>query len=158
MKQRAIKIIRPALDLTKRRFEGKKHGITYIGTWYRDGKDVQPCLVLLHGSRPIVSGRTIPCIITLDAAWRWSFHGELGDPEHCGRITREWLADGILPGNPQSHDDCLNVFDVVNTRLPDLIAMPPFPPGGGEKQVIGDIIITNRQTREVTEREMIQDV
>ena len=80
----------------------------------------------------------------------------MGDPEHCGSLAAEWLAEGLLPGNPHSASDKMNVLDVVNSRLSDLIAMPPAPKG--ETQVFGDIIITNRQTGDVTERSMIQDV
>jgi hypothetical protein len=149
-------IHRPAIDLRKRAFEGSKHGIVFIGTWLRDGNHTQPCLVLLHGLRPIARGRTIPCIIALDSAWKWAAHSGVGDPEHCGRLSSEWIADGLLPGNPHSAADKMAVLDVVNSRLSDLIAMPPAPKG--ERQVFGDIIITNRLTGDVTERSMIQDV
>ena len=155
MKRRVITHVeRPAIDLRRRAFERRKHGIVIIGTWYREGNRTQPCLVLLHGSRPIRRGRTIPVIIPLDQAWRWAAHADVGDPVHCGRVAREWLADGLLPGDGAI--GALNILDAINDNLTDLIRMPPAPKG--ETQVLGDVIITNRLTGEVTEREMKQDV
>ena len=147
-------IERPAIDLRRRHFERRKHGIIVIGTWLRDGNSTQPCLVLLHGSRPIARGRTIPVIIPLESAWRWAAHSEIGDPLHARRKANEWLADGLLPGTGAM--GAVHILDAINDSLPDLIAMPPAPKG--EVQTFGDIIITNRSTGEVTEREMKQDV
>ena len=147
-------IERPAIDLRRRAFERSKHGIVVIGTWLRDGNRTQPCLVLLHGSRPISRGRTIPVIIPLESAWKWAAHVDVGDPEHCRKMANEWLGDGLLPGSGVS--GALNILDVINDNLTDLIRMPPAP--RGEVQSLGDLIITNRETGEVTEREMIQDV
>lgn len=151
---------RPAIDLTKRHFEGSKHGIVYVGTWLNDPASLtrsQPCLVLLHGSRPISAGRTVPCIIALDQAWRWAAHGDVGDPEHCGRIVADWLRAGYLPGDVTNPNDRLRVLDVVNTRLPDLINMPPKPKG--DTAAIGEAVQIDRQTgRIISEREIHTDV
>lgn len=147
-------IERPALDLRKRLFERRKHGIIIIGTWLRDGNHTQPCLVLLHGSRPVARGKTIPCIIPLESAWKWAAHIDVGDPEHCRKMANEWMDDGLLPGSGAA--GAVNILDAVNDNLTDLIRMPPAP--RGEVQTLGEVIITNRQTGEVTEREMKQDV
>jgi len=147
-------IERPAIDLRRRHFERRKHGMIIIGTWLRDGNRQQPCLVLLHGARPVARGRTIPVIIPLESAWRWAAHGDVGDPAHCSEMALEWMGDGLLPGNGTRGAVC--ILDAINESLPDLIAMPPAP--RGEVQTLGDLIITNRQTGEVTEREMKQDV
>lgn len=145
---------RPAIDLRRRYFARSKHGIVIIGTWLRDGNRTQPCLVLLHASRPIARGRTIPVIIPLESAWKWAAHGDIGDPAHASKMALEWMHDGILPGSGTK--GALAILDAINESLPDLIAMPPAP--RGEVQTLGDMIITNRTTGEVTEREMKQDV
>lgn len=148
---------RPAIDLRHRHFEGKKHGILFVGTWLNDKNRSQPCLVLLHGSRPIAAGRTMPCIIAMDQAWRWAAHNSVGDPEHCGRLVHDWLAKGYLPGSPMSARDKLAVLDVVNERLPDLIAMPPRP--RGDTAAIGEMVAIDRETgRILMERELKTDV
>lgn len=148
---------RPAIDLKRRHFEGSKHGIIYVGTWLNDPKSrnrSQPCLVLLHGSRAIAQGRTVPCIIALDQAWRWAAHGDVGDPEHCGRIVHEWLEKGYLPGSPHSAKDKIRVLDVINERLPDLICIPPQPKADASP-AIGEIIAIDRSTGRVIREQEI---
>lgn len=147
-------IERPAIDLRRRMFERRKHGIVIIGTWLRDGNHTQPCLVLLHGSRPIARGRTIPCIIAMDAAWKWAAHVDVGDPEHCRKMADEWMRDGLLPGDGVT--GAVHILDAVNDSLRDLYAMPPAPKG--EVQLLGELIMTNTKTGEVIEREMKQNV
>ena len=155
-KPKIFDIEHPALDLRYRHFERRKHGIIIIGSWLRDGNRQQPCIVLLHGSRPIARGRTIPVIIAMDAAWRWAAHSDVGDPEHCGKLARRWIAEGLLPGTSNNARDMLNILDAINDSLPDLYAMPPAPKG--EQAVIGELIIINRDTGEVVERELKQNV
>lgn len=119
---------RPALDLRYRHFERQKHGMHIIGAWLRDETgDYDPCIVLLHASRPIVPGRTTPCIIPLREAWRWAAHGDVGDPSHVARVVNDWIASGALPGNVWIKRDRLAVLDAVNENLPDLFTMPPRP-------------------------------
>lgn len=153
-------IDKPAIDLRYRHFESKRHNINIIGTWLYDDADrsSQPCLVLLHGLRPIAKNRTMPCIIALDQAWRWAMHGGVGDPEHCGRTVSDWLNRGYLPGSATNKKDLLRVLDVVNSRLTDLINMPPAPTGDSSA-AIGDMVALDRKTGLVlTEREIIHDV
>ena len=145
-------LIRPALNLTQRHFERTKQGIICIGTWLTDNEErgrTEPCLVLLHGSRPVAAGRTIPIVIPLREAWRYACAEDksVGDPIHAGLRINEWLGEGLLPGdayNPRSH---FAVLDAINDCLRDLMAMPPKPIT--ESYAIGDITITDRETGKV---------
>ncbi|RMC33752.1 hypothetical protein [Paracoccus alkanivorans] len=117
----------PALDLSETHFEHVSNGIRVIGTWLMDEetKQAQPCLVLLHALRPVRPGRTIPCIVALDQAWRWT--REKGEPEHVARQIAKWLTSGALPGHPANKRDVFAVMDAVQSRLHDLFKMPPLP-------------------------------
>lgn len=142
-------LIRPALNLTMRHFERTKHGIVCIGTWLTRDDDrgrTEPCLVLLHGSRPIAAGRTVPVVIPLSEGWRYAVAEDrsVGDPEHAGIRINEWLAEGLLPGNVHNPKDHIRVLDAINDCLRDLIHMPPKPKT--ESYAIGDITITDRLT------------
>lgn len=147
----------PALDLKKRHFEVTKNGIIVIGTWLREGRrKFEPCLVLLHAGRPIQAGRTVPIVIKLADAWKWALHGDVGDPAHCVRSIMGWLHAELLPGNPASKRDHIQIMEVINSRLTDLIAMPPMPVG--DRHTIADVIMTNKHTGATTEREVTFDV
>lgn len=152
----------PALDLRRRHFEGSRNGIVVVGSWIRtdDSPIPQPCLVLLHPTRPIAKGRTIPVVIPLGEAWRWAAHGDVGDPEHCGARTFQWLAEGLLPGNPHSARDRMRILDTINHYLPDLLAMPPAPAAERPRKApsFGEITITNKATGETRQREVTRDV
>lgn len=150
---------RPAIDLSKRHFEGERNGIVYIGTWLNDTDHPtrsEPCLVLLHAARPVKAGRTVPIIIPLSECWRWAAHGDVGDPEHCADQIAAWLRAGYLPGDPSSLRDMLGVMDLINSRLPDLISMPPKPAGDMRNAAaIGEIRAIDRETgRVITEQEV----
>lgn len=150
-------IERPAIDLRYQHFKSEKHGITIIGTWLNDGNDSQPCMVLLHSGRDVRPGKTVPCIIALDQAWRWAFHGEVGDPAHCARLVATWIGTGALPGSVWNQKDRMQVADAVNSRLPDLLAMPPRPRIG--TLIIGEASITEKDSGKVIDqREVVNDV
>lgn len=146
-----------ALDLRKRQFEAVHKGILVIGTWLRTGtRDWEPCLVLVQAHRPIRRGRTVPVVIKLSDAWRWAMHGEVGDPAHCVKSIIEWLHYGFLPGNPASKADLIIVMEAINSRLPDLIAMPPRPVG--DLETVAEMTVKNRETGEIIEeREVKRD-
>ena len=156
-------LIRPALDLSKREFERVHRGILCFGTWYTDndnrGKS-EPCLVLLDPSKSLLPGpdRAIPVIIPLSEAWRYAVSDDksVGDPRHAGIMINEWLGGGILPGNPHNPRDHIAILSAINDCLRDLIHMPPKPKG--EKFVIGDVIMTDRNTGKTTEKEVATDV
>lgn len=148
---------RPAIDLHQRHFEGSRGGIIYIGTWLWQGRSSDPCLVLLHGARPVRKGRTVPVIIPLAEAWRWAMHGDVGDPAHCAQSVQEWLTAGLLPGHPMASRDKLQVMSLINDLLPDLINMPPAPRREASRSV-GEVYKTDMQTGEVEIREVKANV
>lgn len=140
---------RPVIDLNHRHFEHRHGNILVIGTWFMDPetKRSQPCLVLLDASRRITHG--IPAIITLDVAWKWTV--EIGDEKHVARTIRGWIAEGILPGNPHHGRDVWAVFDAVQSRLRDMMMMPPMPAAPAAKygtppEVVGDLVIKDQRT------------
>lgn len=155
-------LIRPAINLRMRHFERRKHGIICIGTWLTHDADrgrTEPCLVLLHGNRPIARGRTIPVIIPLSEAWRYAVSDDksLGDPVHAGLRINEWLGDSLLPGNPYDPKAHVAVLDAINDCLRDLIHMPPKP--RTDTRAIADITIRDRLTgKTLHEGEMTSDV
>lgn len=155
-------LVRPAINLAHRHFERRRHGIIVIGTWLTDGNRTQPCMVLLHGSRPIAAGRTVPVIIPLAEGWRYAVTqerggGTIGDPDHASASINEWLMKGLLPGNPWNPRDHLKVLDAINENLRDLLAMPPKPRFGD--YAVGDIVIKDRATGKVIgEKEITNDV
>ena len=155
-------LIRPALNLTQRAFTRTKYGIVCIGTWLTHDDDrgrTEPCLVLLHGSRPIAAGRTIPIVIPMSEAWRYACaeNKSIGDPLHAGLRINEWLGEGLLPGDPFQPRAHFEVLDAINDCLRDLFAMPPKPIT--ESYAIGDITIMDRHTgKVVAEQEVTNDV
>lgn len=157
-KRKLRPIARATLDLNKRAWEANVNGHIVVGTWVRtEGRNWQPCMVLLHGSRPICRGKTVPCVIPLNESWRWAMHGDVGDPAHVVARVMEWLACGYLAGDPTSKRDYLAVVDAVNKRLPDLIAMPPRPKG--DLDVIGEVTALNKVTGEIMfQTEVTNDV
>lgn len=83
-------------------------------------------------------------------------HGEVGDPAHCVARIIEWTHDGLLPGSPTSKPDHITIMEAINSRLPDLIAMPPRPPG--DVETVADMIVMNHITGEIIEeREVKRD-
>lgn len=78
---------------------------------------------------------------------------ELGVPEHVVRIIDEWLSSGALPGQPFNKHDRWAVFDAVQSRLRDLLTMPPLPVTvafkHGAAPAVGDLIITERESGKV---------
>lgn len=151
---RNLIMIPPAIDLSRRHFQVDLHGIRVIGTWFREGRNrSEPCMVLLDPNAKRRTGRRpVPVVIKLSESWRWAVHGEVGDPAHCVAQICDWLAMGILPGNPANKRDYMAVLDAINQRLPDLIAMPPAPFEKG--QVFGDLIATSRESGKKIESEV----
>ncbi|MDB6178995.1 hypothetical protein PAF17_16000 [Paracoccus sp. Z330] len=124
---------RPVLDLELRDFETTINGIHVIGTWFMDEETrrSQPCLVLMDATRRTKRGRVIPCVITLDQAWRWA--PDIGEPEHCWPIIRDWIKRGALPGSAANDRDLWAVLGAVHSRLRDMMMMPPIPAKGAIK-------------------------
>lgn len=155
-------LIRPAINLAHRHFERTKHGIVCIGTWLThvdEGGRTEPCLVLLHGMRPIAAGRTIPIIIPLSESWRYAMPEDrsVGDPIHAGLRINEWLAEGLLPGSVHNPRDHLKALDAINDCLRDLVHMPPKPVT--DSYAIGDAVVTDHATgKTIAEQELRNDV
>lgn len=143
----------PALNLNQRHFEANKNGIIVIGTWLREGRRTfEPCLVLLHAGRPVQAGHTVPIVIKQTDAWKWALHGEVGDPAHCVASIIKWLHLELLPGDPANKRDHIRIMEAVNSRLTDLIAMPPKPKG--DQHIVADAIMTNTTTGATIEHEV----
>jgi len=150
-------LVQPVLDLNKRHFEAPINGLIVVGSWLRiNRRHWEPCLVLLHGMRPIKAGKTVPIIIQLKDAWRWAMHGDVGDPAHCVGQIITWLAEGLLPGSPGNKADHMRIMDAINRRLPDLIAMPPRPKG--DEYAVAEVTMLDKTTGEViSQREIKYD-
>jgi hypothetical protein len=147
--RRILELDPPQLDLRKHQFWDQKHGMHIVGSWWlprESRKRFTPCLALLPTNRPIRAGRSKPVVIFLADAWKWAMHSDVGDPEHCVERCKEWTAEGLLPGDPHNKASHMRIVDAINSRLPDLIAMPPMPPMMGQSFTLGEVTITDKNT------------
>ena len=140
---------KPVLDLRYRAFDHLCGAIRVIGSWYMDPetRSSQPCLVLIDATKPFRAGRVIPCIIPLSDMWKWT--QEMGDGAHIARNIYDWLHSGALPGHQDNKSDAFRVMDAVQSRLRDLVTMPPMPPEAAIKHSavpVGEVEIIDRQT------------
>lgn len=144
---------RPVIDLSQVAFEHTCRGILILGTWFMDPetRQSQPCLALLDARRKVRRGYTIPCIIPLDQAWIWT--REIGDHAHVARTIAEWVSIGALPGSVTNQNDFHAVLDAIQSRLRDLLTMPPLPVSAaikhGAAPAVGDLVITERTSGKV---------
>jgi hypothetical protein len=104
------------LDLSKRLWSTSRYGLTVIGTWVRLGGRWRPCMAILRENRPEFQ----PCVVPLDNAWQWS--DAVGDP--VPRAVAMLPRLGVDPTNP---DNVHKLVSLVNSRMRDLVAMPPRP-------------------------------
>ena len=82
------------------------------------------------------SGQMRPCAIPLEDAWHWS--DVLGDPDHYA--ARLLLVLGVNPSPDNRH----KLISLVNSRMQDLIEMPPRPADAEEHAApVADIAIKN---------------
>lgn len=140
---------RPVLDLSMRHFDHKIRGIRVIGTWLTSGSR-EPVLVLVPSNKSLE--KTIPCIITLTNAWKWT--EDIGDM-FWAAIT----AAGFAPAlglNPIIAADIDRILDVVRNRLSDLLAMPPSPPR--PRNIAGDVTLIDNNTGSVIQKDIYDDV
>ncbi len=141
---------RPILDLSIRHFERKTGPFLLVGTWLKKGRR-EPCLVILPRFHKIENA--VPCVVPLSSAWRWS--EEYGD-ELWAAITAVAFAR-VLPGlNHLKVSDVNKVLDAVRGSLGDLANMPPAPVT--KRKIAGDLKFTNRETGEVTQKDILDDV
>ncbi len=144
---------RGVIDLAHSKFEHVVHGIRVIGTWLTI-ENREPCLALVDASKPLRGADTIVCLVPLSSAWKWTT--EFGDARHTARHCFTWIASGALPGNAQNPKDCRKVFDAVQSRLTDLIHMPPAPIR--RREIAGDVTFHNHRTGAVIQRDIHDDV
>ncbi|WP_408592045.1 hypothetical protein ACIPCF_07985 [Paracoccus marcusii] len=147
----------PALDLSLSAFDRNVGPVRVVGSWWLDQSGMRmpkPCLVLLHPLRRVRAGRTVPVVIHLDDAWKWSpdtmdpLPGELrtdGGPTWASKTVRGWIQEGLLPGNPSNPGDRLRIYDAIVDSLRDLIHMPPLPPRAS-KLILAEVEIVNSNT------------
>lgn len=140
---------RPVIDLSIRHFERRTGPFTLIGTWLKT-ETREPCLVILPRFRKIE--QSVPCIIPLSSAWRWS--EEYGDPLWAA-LTAIGFAKVMPSLDPLKVSDVNKVLDAVRGCLGDLAAMPPSV---FERKIAGDMKFTNRETGEVTQKDIFDDV
>ncbi len=112
----------PALDLTQRFFTQRTRGLEVIGSWVlaRDGRTMEPCLVLLPEVRRVGQPIT-PCLITASEAWKWA-DAPLGDPDTAVGIAMAYAI--YLGKNPDRTRDVIDIYEAVQSRLDDLHMAP----------------------------------
>lgn len=145
---------RPVFDLTKIHASSVSHGIRVVLGWFwdQDEREYEPCIALMKLRPPVV-----PCIIPLSSAWRWALHDNTGDPAHVAKTVFNWIYDGALPGNPHAPVDAMAVLNAVDSRLRDLVMMPPRPPG--DIVTVADIEVRDHDTGKIiNETEVKHDV
>lgn len=150
---------RPILDLTKVRAAHIHHGIHVILTWYWHERvnDHRPCIVLADASRPLRQGATVAVIIPEKEAWRWALHDGVGDPMHCVQSADEWMGQGLLPGTPGNKMDRLRILNAIDSRLRDLVLMPPRPAGDTISLATAQVV-DHESGRVIHEEEVTTDV
>ena len=142
---------RPVLDMEHYDFQHTVGNITLTGTWYidPDTNRSQPCLVLTDATKRLAAYKVVPYITPLNKAWEWTM--EFGDPEVIWPKIRELVKEGILPGNPHNDRDLWMIFGAIQTRLRDMMAMPPMPAAPAAKykappETFGELVITDADT------------
>jgi hypothetical protein len=82
-------------------------------------------------------GHTPPCVIPLENAWHWS---ETLGPNPDILAARMLLVLGVNPSEDNRH----KLIDLVNSRLHDLVVMPPRPADAEEHAApLADFTIKN---------------
>lgn len=154
-------LLRPALDLSIYHSQRICHGIRVTLTWLFEGNKHAPCMVLTPASSLPMPGVVKPVVIPFREAWRYAMTKQdggdtIGDPEWVGLAINDWLGNGYLPGNRHNPRDHFAVLDAINENLRDLMMMPPRRPT--RREVIGDAIITNRDTGKVEIKEVANEL
>jgi hypothetical protein len=154
-------LISIALDLNQYHFQRIKRGIRVTGTWLFEDRTHAPCLVLTDANALPIPGTVTPIVIRMRDAWKYAVSKDaggdtIGDPVHVGTSINEWLAKGLLPGNPYNPKDHFAILDAINDNIRDLYAMPPRRPT--TRRVVGEITTTNRDTGETKTTEVANHV
>jgi hypothetical protein len=123
------------LDLDKRLWAVTRYGLVASGTWVKIDGRWRPCMAITRAS-----GAPRPCVIPLEDAWRWS--ETIGSPAQPA--VNMLLKLGIDPLNP---DNVFKLVSLVNSRMADLVAMPPRPPDAEEHvDPVADVTLRNELT------------
>lgn len=108
---------RPAIDLSRYAFVRELGDIRLYGTWYHHAEDDEdePCLVLV----PAVRHCTVPCVVALSAAFRYT------DPKHLALVSLEFARTLGFESNPMTAAH--KIGGIIHDHLLDLIKMPENP-------------------------------
>lgn len=136
---------RPAIDLTKYHFVREGKGLRIYGTWYYDGEEEEPCLVV---TRDDLRGK--PGVIPLSSAY--AYHDPNNGHRHL--LTMSKLFNQHL-FRSDTMNDVSAVADLIHGSLLDLITMPPKP--DGDEVTTAELTLTNEygQTMEVEVKENV---
>lgn len=143
--------LEPILDLTMRHATYRHAGIEVVLTWaLTNGR---PCLVLIpQGAMPTHEAVT-PCIVPMESAWQWS--EEIGDVAACVRSSHAFAsALGFNPNNPYT---LIAITAAIREHLGDLLDMPALSMVA-DREVVADAVVTNVETGEQREQEIVDNV
>lgn len=140
----------PAIDLARRAWTFRRRGLTAIGTWINTGQRWRPCLVIIRTGEEL-GEHTVPCVVTIDRAWIWS--EDIGDIVAAAHMTAQFLH--ALRLEPSSRN-INRIRSLVHDLLGDLLTIPPRPPT--DKEVVAEIIVTDRASGRTREVELTADV
>lgn len=134
----------PHLDLNKRVWTFRRHGVTAIGTWLRVEGRFRPCMVLIPADREY-DERLMPCVVTMDRAWIWS--EEVGDPAQAAMMAFQFAQ--ALGLNAHDRRTVIRLAMFIADHLSDLLSIPPYQ--NSDAQVVAEITMTDPETGKVTE-------
>lgn len=140
----------PLIDLSRYDWKRRKGDVIVYGTWsLHNGR---PVMVLIPTFTPEHSEHLIPCLVPLDMAYMWDEH--TGDPAHCARMTFEFAsALGLNAHEPRT---MVRLTSIIREHLGDLLTMRNLP--ASEQEVVADAILTDTNTGQVREAEIIDNV
>jgi hypothetical protein len=102
------------LDLSKRLWETSRFGLTAIGTWARIDDRWRPCMAIVLNHGPLR-----PAIISVDDAWKWS--DIIGTPQPLATRMLAFLGVAV------TEENLAKLITLVNSRMQDLLSIPPRP-------------------------------
>jgi len=110
-----------ALDLNRYVWRANSGGLTLIGTWLLSDEKKQPCMVIIRRDDEM-GDHIAPCVIPLSRAWVWDDKaGDAGARTFTAFEMLERLR--IEP----TQRNIIKLMLAINSRIEDLIKMPPLP-------------------------------
>ena len=141
----------PIIDLKFALWEKVCGEVTIIGTWRLDTHE--PILVLIPTLAKFRNhARMQPCIVSKDTAYRWA--EETGDPAWCAQTSIEF-ARALKLGEFEPRR-VMWLTSLIREHIGDLLMMPMFPEH--EKQVVAEVIQTDRETGKTKEAKVVGHV